>query len=163
MFGNAIDITYIGPNPAINAYAKSHGEAVRIISGSTSGGAFLVVRDGIDARPTSGHQVATPARNTRTSRCAPCSRPVVTTTPPARRRVGRAAGERQTLETFPPARSIAPSRSGLPPITEAAPRSSTSVTQARRQVRHHLMVATTFLRPTRRSSRILPAPSVPWR
>ena len=44
LFADAIDMTYIGPNPAINAYAKSNGEAVRIISGATSGGAFLVVK-----------------------------------------------------------------------------------------------------------------------
>lgn len=35
MFSDAIDITFIGPNPAINAYVKSEGEAVRVISGST--------------------------------------------------------------------------------------------------------------------------------
>ena len=29
LFADAIDMTYIGPNPAINAYAKSSGEAVR--------------------------------------------------------------------------------------------------------------------------------------
>jgi NitT/TauT family transport system substrate-binding protein len=29
LFGNAIDATYIGPNPAINAFAKSNGEAIR--------------------------------------------------------------------------------------------------------------------------------------
>jgi sulfonate transport system substrate-binding protein len=49
MFADAIDLTFVGPNPAINAYAKSHGEAVRVVSGSTSGGAFFVVRDGINA------------------------------------------------------------------------------------------------------------------
>ena len=48
LFADGLDITYIGPNPAINAYAQSDGEAVRVIAGSTSGGAFLVVRDGID-------------------------------------------------------------------------------------------------------------------
>ena len=47
---DAIDITYIGPNPAINAFAKSNGEAVRIISGATSGGAFLVVKPEITTR-----------------------------------------------------------------------------------------------------------------
>lgn len=47
MFSGAIDITYIGPNPAINGFAQSNGEAVRLIAGSTSGGAFLVVRPGI--------------------------------------------------------------------------------------------------------------------
>ncbi len=49
LFADALDATFIGPNPAINAYAQSDGAAVRIISGSTSGGAYLVVRDGIDA------------------------------------------------------------------------------------------------------------------
>jgi NitT/TauT family transport system substrate-binding protein len=49
LFGGAIDATFIGPNPAINAYAKSNGEAIRIVSGATSGGAQLVVRDGIDS------------------------------------------------------------------------------------------------------------------
>jgi NitT/TauT family transport system substrate-binding protein len=39
----AIDIGWIGPNPAINGYAKSDGTALRIISGSVSGGAKLVV------------------------------------------------------------------------------------------------------------------------
>jgi NitT/TauT family transport system substrate-binding protein len=49
LLAGAIDLTYIGPNPAINAFAQSEGEAVRLVAGSTSGGAFLVVRDGIDA------------------------------------------------------------------------------------------------------------------
>lgn len=47
LFSNAVDAAYIGPNPAINAFSKSDGEAIRIIAGATSGGAFLVVRDGI--------------------------------------------------------------------------------------------------------------------
>ncbi len=49
LFAEALDITLIGPNPAINAYAQSKGAAIRIVAGSTSGGAFLVVRDGIDS------------------------------------------------------------------------------------------------------------------
>ncbi|MGH9008326.1 MAG: ABC transporter substrate-binding protein [Acidimicrobiia bacterium] len=47
IFSGASDATYIGPNPAINAFAKSHGEAIRIISGATSGGAYLVVNPSI--------------------------------------------------------------------------------------------------------------------
>jgi NitT/TauT family transport system substrate-binding protein len=43
-----LDITYIGPNPSINSYAQTDGELTRVIAGATSGGAFLVVRDGID-------------------------------------------------------------------------------------------------------------------
>ena len=48
LFADALDASFMGPNPAINAFAQSDGDAVRIISGTTSGGAFLVVRDGID-------------------------------------------------------------------------------------------------------------------
>ena len=44
LFAGAIDATYIGPNPAINGYAQSGGEALRIVAGATSGGALLVVR-----------------------------------------------------------------------------------------------------------------------
>jgi NitT/TauT family transport system substrate-binding protein len=47
VFTGAIDVTYIGPNPAITAFAQSDGVAARVISGSTSGGASLVVRAGI--------------------------------------------------------------------------------------------------------------------
>jgi NitT/TauT family transport system substrate-binding protein len=39
-----LDIAYTGPNPAINAYVRSHGEALRIIAGAASGGAQLIVR-----------------------------------------------------------------------------------------------------------------------
>jgi NitT/TauT family transport system substrate-binding protein len=61
LFSNAIDATFIGPNPAINAFIKSHGQAVRIVSGATSGGAFLVVKDGINAAADlQGKKLATP-------------------------------------------------------------------------------------------------------
>lgn len=57
----AVDATFIGPNPAINAYVKSSGESVRIVSGSTSGGAQLVVREGIDSpEDLEGTAIATP-------------------------------------------------------------------------------------------------------
>jgi len=45
MFAGAIDMTYIGPNPAIQGYVRSNGEALRIVAGATSGGAALVVRN----------------------------------------------------------------------------------------------------------------------
>ena len=38
LFAGAIDMTYVGPNPAINGYVRSNGEALRIIAGATSGG-----------------------------------------------------------------------------------------------------------------------------
>jgi NitT/TauT family transport system substrate-binding protein len=61
IFANALDATYIGPNPAINAYAKSNGAAIRIIAGATSGGASLVVKPTIDkAADLKGKKVATP-------------------------------------------------------------------------------------------------------
>jgi NitT/TauT family transport system substrate-binding protein len=44
LFAGAIDITYVGPNPAITAYLRSQGEALRVIAGAASGGASLVVR-----------------------------------------------------------------------------------------------------------------------
>jgi NitT/TauT family transport system substrate-binding protein len=53
IFSDALDIAYIGPNPAINAFAQSDGKAIRIISGSTSGGAALVV----EPRITSANQL----------------------------------------------------------------------------------------------------------
>jgi NitT/TauT family transport system substrate-binding protein len=48
LFAGALDVAYIGPSPTINAYGQSDGDAIRIISGAASGGAQLVVRDGID-------------------------------------------------------------------------------------------------------------------
>jgi NitT/TauT family transport system substrate-binding protein len=61
LFGNSIDATYIGPNPAINAFQKSNGEAIRIISGATSGGAFLVTKPEITKpEDLDGKKLATP-------------------------------------------------------------------------------------------------------
>ncbi len=45
IFAGVLDIAYIGPNPAINGYIKSSGEALRIVAGAASGGAGLVVRN----------------------------------------------------------------------------------------------------------------------
>ena len=44
IFTRAIDITYVGPNPALNAHLKSGGEEIRIVAGACSGGAALVVQ-----------------------------------------------------------------------------------------------------------------------
>jgi NitT/TauT family transport system substrate-binding protein len=49
LLSGAIDATFIGPNPAINGFAQSDGEALRIVAGTTSGGASLVVAEGIDS------------------------------------------------------------------------------------------------------------------
>jgi NitT/TauT family transport system substrate-binding protein len=45
VFAGSIDLAYVGPNPALNAYIKSRGEEIRIIAGATVGGAALVVQD----------------------------------------------------------------------------------------------------------------------
>ena len=62
LFSGAIDASFIGPNPAINGYAQSEGAALRIVAGSTSGGASLVVREGIDSpEDLAGTTLATPS------------------------------------------------------------------------------------------------------
>jgi NitT/TauT family transport system substrate-binding protein len=62
LLAESLDITFIGPNPAINAFAKSGGEAVRIVSGSTSGGAYLVVKPEITSvEQLEGKTLATPS------------------------------------------------------------------------------------------------------
>lgn len=48
LMSGALDATYIGPNPAINAFARSKGEAVRVLAGACSGGAALVVKPEIN-------------------------------------------------------------------------------------------------------------------
>ena len=63
LFAGEIDISYIGPNPAINGYVQSKGEALRIIGGSTSAGALLVVRPEANiasAKDFANKRVATP-------------------------------------------------------------------------------------------------------
>jgi NitT/TauT family transport system substrate-binding protein len=62
LLAEGIDATFIGPNPAINAFAQTDGEAVRIVSGTTSGGASLVVNDDIQTpEDLVGHTIATPS------------------------------------------------------------------------------------------------------
>ena len=63
IFANSIDLTYVGPSPALNAYSKSRGDEVRIIAGAVNGGAALVVQpDGRIKVPADflGKKVATP-------------------------------------------------------------------------------------------------------
>lgn len=61
VFSGAIDATYIGPNPAINAWAKSKGKAIKIVAGSASGGVYLVVKLEINGpEDLKGKKIATP-------------------------------------------------------------------------------------------------------
>jgi NitT/TauT family transport system substrate-binding protein len=43
LLANQIDVTYVGPGPAINGYVRSGGEALKIISGAASGGAVFTL------------------------------------------------------------------------------------------------------------------------
>ncbi|MFG1749293.1 ABC transporter substrate-binding protein [Streptosporangium sandarakinum] len=61
IFSGAVDATYIGPNPAINAWAKSKGKAIKIIAGAASGGVSLVVKPEIKSvEDLRGKKIATP-------------------------------------------------------------------------------------------------------
>ena len=44
LFAGQLDLSYIGPNPAINGYVQSKGEALRVVAGATSAGAAFIVR-----------------------------------------------------------------------------------------------------------------------
>ena len=63
LFAGEIDASFIGPNPAINGYIQSGGEALRIVAGATSGGALFIVdpESGI-AQPEdlNGKKIASP-------------------------------------------------------------------------------------------------------
>jgi sulfonate transport system substrate-binding protein len=57
-----IDAAYVGPNPAINAWQKSGGTAIKIISGAATGGASIVVKPSItSAAQLNGQSLATPS------------------------------------------------------------------------------------------------------
>ena len=52
----------MGPNPAINAWQKSSGKAIRIISGVATGGASVVVKKSITSpAQLKGQAMATPS------------------------------------------------------------------------------------------------------
>ncbi len=62
LLAGQLDAAYVGPNPAINAWQKSNGTAIKIISGAASGGASLVVKPGItSAAAVKGKSLATPS------------------------------------------------------------------------------------------------------
>ena len=44
IFAGSLDLTYVGPNPAINAYARSRGDEIRIVAGAVNGASALVVQ-----------------------------------------------------------------------------------------------------------------------
>jgi NitT/TauT family transport system substrate-binding protein len=58
LFARSVDVAYLGPGPAVNAFIKSKG-AVVLVAGATSGGASLVVRKGV-TELTKGLKIADP-------------------------------------------------------------------------------------------------------
>jgi NitT/TauT family transport system substrate-binding protein len=63
LFAGDIDIGFVGPNPAINGYVKSHGAALRIIAGASSAGVQFIVRPGANiktAADLAGKKIADP-------------------------------------------------------------------------------------------------------
>jgi NitT/TauT family transport system substrate-binding protein len=62
LLAGQLDAAYVGPNPAINAWQKSAGSAIKIISGAATGGASVVVKSGItSASQLKGKTLATPS------------------------------------------------------------------------------------------------------
>ncbi len=62
LLAGQLDAAYVGPNPAINAWEKSSGKAIKIISGAASGGAALVVKPSISSvSQLKGQKLATPS------------------------------------------------------------------------------------------------------
>jgi NitT/TauT family transport system substrate-binding protein len=63
MIAKSIDLTYVGPNPALNVYAKSGGAETRIVSGAAEGGSALVVQPDENLKNAAdfrGKKIATP-------------------------------------------------------------------------------------------------------
>jgi NitT/TauT family transport system substrate-binding protein len=63
IFASSIDLTYVGPGPALNAYTKSNGEEIRLIAGAANGGAGLVVQPDANLKAAAdfrGKKIATP-------------------------------------------------------------------------------------------------------
>jgi NitT/TauT family transport system substrate-binding protein len=63
IFAQSIDLAYVGPGPALNAYTKSNGAEVRLIAGAANGGAALVVQPDQNLNAAAdfrGKKIATP-------------------------------------------------------------------------------------------------------
>ncbi|HEX6450818.1 MAG TPA: ABC transporter substrate-binding protein [Trebonia sp.] len=57
-----LDAAYVGPNPAINAWQKSNGTAIKIVSGAATGGASIVTKPSIaSAAQLKGQSLASPS------------------------------------------------------------------------------------------------------
>jgi NitT/TauT family transport system substrate-binding protein len=62
-FAGSLDAAYMGPSPLINAFVRSNGREMRVLSGAANGGAALLVRAGsgiAKAADFRGKKLATP-------------------------------------------------------------------------------------------------------
>lgn len=60
---NTIDLSYVGPNPALNTYLRSKGKEIRLLSGAIRGGAGLVIQKDLAQKPLkewNGKKIASP-------------------------------------------------------------------------------------------------------
>lgn len=63
LLADELDLAYVGPSPALNAYVRSKGRVLRVIAGAASGGVALVVRKDAGIRNPAdlkGKRVAVP-------------------------------------------------------------------------------------------------------
>jgi NitT/TauT family transport system substrate-binding protein len=63
IFAHSIDLTYVGPSPALNAFFRSRGEEIRVVAGAVKGGSALVVHGDstlTKAADFKGKRIATP-------------------------------------------------------------------------------------------------------
>jgi NitT/TauT family transport system substrate-binding protein len=63
IFAKSVELTYVGPGPALNAYAKARGDEIRILAGAANGGAALVIQANANLKTPAdfkGKKIATP-------------------------------------------------------------------------------------------------------
>lgn len=63
VFAGSLDVTYVGPGPALNAYAKSKATEIRVLAGAANGGSSLIVRPDAGINTPAdfrGKKIATP-------------------------------------------------------------------------------------------------------
>ena len=63
IFAGALDVTYIGPSPVLNAYSKSKGAEIRVLAGAANGGSSILLRPEAGIKTLAdfrGKKIATP-------------------------------------------------------------------------------------------------------
>lgn len=63
IFAGALDVSYIGPSPVLNAYSKSKGAEIRVLAGAANGGSSILLRPESGIKTLAdfrGKKIATP-------------------------------------------------------------------------------------------------------